>query len=198
MSQRTGTPRAASVGASGADELLRLAQEVVAWYEATIGSVEELVGATQEALERARRQRDGTTLEVRDALARAASLRKRDFNTMMAGILSCQAAREQAVGDMLRGYLREQGALARELREALRTRSPDRNVVLTQLRRMRVRRQEGERNVVASLTALREEQTALVSALRGILSNGDRVTVKRFKAAVRAVATARGPDVART
>ncbi len=172
-----------------AEEMGRLAREVIASYEARVSSVERIIEATHETLEAFRSQREAMRTQLRETLARAASLRRRDFDAMMQGILARQQEREEAVKGTMKRYLQEQKTLAASLREALARGEPQGVGSLKELLEgMTARREEREREVRALLADFRKEQEAQISALQGLLSNGGSVRVKEFKATLKAVA----------
>ena len=110
----------APTGQAGAQaEMVRLAREVIASYEARVSSVEQIIEATHEMLEAFRSQREAMRIQLRETLARAASLRRRDFDAMMQGILVGQEERQERIKEAMRGYLSEHKATAQALKEAL-------------------------------------------------------------------------------
>ncbi|MBI4560914.1 MAG: hypothetical protein HY724_02630 [Candidatus Rokubacteria bacterium] len=168
------------------EEMERLAKEVIASYEARVSSVEQIIEATHEMLETFRSQREAMRVELRETLARAAFLRKRDFDAMMQEILDCQDARERAVKETLREYLTDQRALAAALNEALDG-AEGIGTVRGLLGKIAAKREAGEREVKRLLGEYRRVQEEMAGALGGLLSNGGSVRVKEFKAALRAV-----------
>lgn len=164
----------------------RLVREVIASYEARVSSVEQIIEATHEMLEAFRSQREAMRIRLRETLARAASLRRRDFDAMIQGLLDSQEARERTVKETMRDYLAEQKALAATLRETLA--GADRiEAVKELLGKMGARRAEREREVKGLLAEYRREQEEMVRALEGLLSNGGSVKVREFRAALRAI-----------
>ncbi len=175
------------------EETGRLAQEVIASYEARVAAVEQIIEATHEMLETFRGQREAMRTQLRDTLARAASLRRRDFDAMMHGILVRQEERERAVKETTRGYLREQRALAAALREALAWGEAQRVGSLKELLEViTAKREEREREVRALLAEFQREQEEMAHALGGLLSNGGSIKVKDFKGTLRAIQACHG------
>lgn len=168
------------------EEMEHLVREVIASYEARVSSVERMIDATHEMLETFRRQREAMRAQLGETLARAASLRKRDFDAMMQELLGRQEARENAVKATMREYLTEQMALATALRDALA--GAERiGTIKGLLEKMAARREAREREVTALLAEFQREQEELVGVLRGLLSNGGSVKVKEVKATLRAI-----------
>jgi hypothetical protein len=126
--------------------------------------------------------------QLRETLARAASLRRRDFDAMMQGILARQQEREEAVRGTMKHYLQEQRTLAATLREALARGEAQRIGSLKELLEgMTVRREEREREVRSLLAEFQSEQEEIARALGGLLSNGASLRVKDFKATLRTI-----------
>lgn len=188
-----------------AEEMTHLARQLTASYEARVSSVEQIIAGTHEMLEAFRSQREAMRIQLRETLAGAASLRKRDFDTMMERILARQEARELQIKETMRDYLREQRALAATLQETLsahlgRTQAePARSdveragAVEELLGGIMARRQAREREVRALLAEFQSEQEEIARALGGLLSNGGSPKVKEFKAALKLVHAQRTP-----
>jgi hypothetical protein len=170
------------------EETGRLMREVIASYEARVSSVEQIIEATHEMLEAFRGQREAMRTRLRETLARAASLRKRDFEAMMQELLDSQEARERAVKETMRGYLAEQRTLAAALKEALARGEAERvGTVRELLEGIEAGREKREREVKDLLADYQREQEEMTLALGGFLSNGGSVKVKEFKAALKAI-----------
>lgn len=180
-----------------AEEMATLARQVIASYEARVSSVEQIIEATHEMLEAFRSQREAMRMQLRETLARAASLRRRDFDAMMQGILARQEAREQAIKETMRGYLREQRTLAAALKETLsvctaqagpaRSGAERVGAVEELLGGIMAGRQQREREVRALLAEFQREQEEIARTLGGLLSNGGSLKVKEFKATLKVI-----------
>jgi len=191
------------------EEMRHLARELTASYEARVSSVEQIIAGTHEMLETFRSQREAMRARLREALARGASLRRRDFDAMMEGILARQEAHELQIKETMKDYLREQRVLAATLKEILsahlgRTQTePARSdakrvgTVEELLGGIMAKRQTREREVKALLAEFQREQEEIARALEGLLSNGGSLKVKEFKATLKLVHAHRTPCVAR-
>ena len=170
------------------EEMGRLMREVIASYEARVSSVEQIIEGTHEMLETFRSQREAMRTQLRETLAQAASLRKRDFEAMMRELLDSQEARERAVKETMRGYLQEQREMATTLKEALTGGEAERiGTVKELLEGIEARREKREREVKSLLADYQREQEEITRALGGFLSNGGSVRAKEFKAALKAI-----------
>ena len=171
-----------------AEEMARLARHVIASYEARVSSVEQIIEATHEMLEAFRSQREAMRTQLRDTLAKAASLRRRDFDAMMQAILADQEERQERVKEAMRGYLREHKATAQALKEALAKDEAKRvGTVEELLGEIMARQEKREREVRALLAEFQREQEEMAHALGGLLSNGGSIKVKDFKATLRTI-----------
>lgn len=175
-----------------AEEMKRLAWEIAASYEARVSSVEQIIEATHEMLEAFRGQREAMRTQLRETLARASSLRRRDFDAMMQGILARQEEREKAVKRMVKAYLREQREMAMGLRERLaKSESEGIGDFKAMVEDIRARQLERELEIKTLLAHFRNEQEEVASALRKLLSNGGSMRVKEFKATLQAIQAGR-------
>jgi len=189
-----------------AEEMACLAREVIASYEARVSSVEQIIEATHEMLEAFRSQREAMRTQLRDTLARAASLRRRDFDAMMQAILVRQEERQERIKEAMRGYLSEHKATAQALKEALSLRlgrtqaglpaaqaglgngeAKRIETVEELLGGIMARQEKREREVRALLAEFQREQEEMAHALGGLLSNGGSIKVKDFKATLRTI-----------
>lgn len=170
------------------DDMGHLAREIAASYEARVSSVEQIIEATHEMLEAFRGQREAMRTQLRETLARASSLRRRDFDAMMQGILARQEEREKAVKRMVKAYLREQREMAMGLRERLaKSESEGIGDFKAMVEDIRARQLERELEIKTLLADFRREEEEVTSALRGLLSNGGSMRVSDFKATLRAI-----------
>ena len=187
ISDRDGEPRAEQAGGT-AEEMGRFAQEILASYEARVSAVERIIETTHQMLEALRGQREDLLAQLREALARHASLRKRDFGGMMDEMLARQTEREAAVRRRVTGYLHEQRALASALRVALSPAGTRRIAEVTALLRGMSATQAGRAREIENLLGrFRAEHEEMAQALRGLLGNGGSLKAKDLKAALRTI-----------
>lgn len=170
-----------------ADRMERLAQEVVACYEARISSVEQIIAATHETLDTVRGQREEMRSRLREALAKTASLRKRDFDAMMRGLLSLQEQRQERVKEMVHSYLVAQRTAARSLEEALAGRGTNMVDIAARLRAFGATQEARASELRSALAEFRREQERVTSALGQLLSNGPSIRVMDLKATLKTI-----------
>ena len=102
-----------------ANDLKKIAEEIVLSYEARIGVVKGIVEDTHKMLEDFRQRREEMSKALREALAKSECLRKTDFNNMMGEILAVQLKREENVKQMLADFRKEEEEVAMRLRKLL-------------------------------------------------------------------------------
>jgi len=99
---------------------LKIAKGIVASYETRIKVIQAIVEDTRELLEKFRQRRAEMSQELKGALAKHESLRKKDFDKMMADILSAQSKREENVKQMLVDFQEEEMVVVQNLKDMLK------------------------------------------------------------------------------
>ena len=98
----------------------KIAQDIVASYEARIKVIQATAEDTQKLLEEFREKREKMSQELKGALSQHESLRKKDFDKMMEDILIAQKTREENVKQMLVDFQDEEMKVVKGLREMLK------------------------------------------------------------------------------
>lgn len=102
------------------DNSSEINNSMVASYEARIKTVKALAEDTWKLLEEFRNRRERMCQELKEALAGHESLRKSDFDKMMADILAVQLERGENVKKMLANYEQQEIEVVKNLREMLK------------------------------------------------------------------------------
>ena len=110
-----------------APSVKRVLEEMVVSYEERLQSISSMLdsaraifGEFQESVTDTRQEREKLKIELREALARNKSLRRKDFDAMMNGILLSRDERGREVRSLLSAYLVEQEQMAATLKDNLR------------------------------------------------------------------------------
>ncbi|MCX6340111.1 MAG: hypothetical protein NTX71_09380 [Candidatus Aureabacteria bacterium] len=164
-------------------------------FESLCDTTQQLLKGFEESFLDVHREREYANGELRELLAQNGSLRKRDFDGMMNGVVSAQEEREREVRDLLDGYFDEQREMARMLREQLDElrsslgRGESRRVKEFQetIRRILEKTERRKNEVVGALYEFEKEQQELLASLRGLLAKGDKLQVKDLKMAVQEI-----------
>jgi len=98
----------------------KIAKDIVASYEARIEVVQATVEDTRKLLEEFRIKREKMYQELKEALTKHKSLRKKDFDKMMEDILITQKEREENVKTMLADFQGQEMKVIGNLREMLK------------------------------------------------------------------------------
>jgi hypothetical protein len=166
-------------------------------YEARIQSIGALFEATgqiiqdfQESLLGTRAERERINSQLRENLARNASLRKKDFDRMI-GVISSQIDQsEQEVRELFKRYLSEQARLVQQLREGLREfraalvagRQDKVKELQTLVREILGRQDESKNTVTSKLEQFQQRQQRTSKMLKGLLAMGEKLRIADFKA----------------
>lgn len=142
--------------------LKELAQDIIASYDVRVKIVGEIVKDTHQMMESFKQKREHMAKELREVLAKCESLRKKDFDRMMADIVATQSERESEVKEMLEQFRKEEEMVARKLKNLLKKgeniRIKDFKKMMRDIREEQ-RRRAGEMNTSISnqLERMREE-----------------------------------------
>jgi metal-responsive CopG/Arc/MetJ family transcriptional regulator len=174
----------------------RIVNNVIDSYEIRIQDIESLFSTSlqilegfQEAFLDTKQERNKINTQLRDTLARNESLRRKDFDNMMQGILSIQDQREKEIRNLLHNYLNEQ----KEMAQALRNKFGELKVSLVKGKARRVeefqalikeildRQEVRKKEVVSRLEEFQKEQKAVESRLKDLLAKGRETRIRDFK-----------------
>jgi predicted component of type VI protein secretion system len=171
-------------------------EDVISSYEVRIKSVGSIFDVAHQLLQGfqlsfldGKQERESITAQLRDNLAKVGSLRHKDFDNMMQGVLSTQEEREKEVRDLLEGYLNEQRELAKKLRQDLK--SFRQSLVKGEVRRVQefkkliggilARQKVRKQEITARLKEFRTEQQEMAKKLKQLLAKGRELRIKDFK-----------------
>ena len=168
-------------------QLRKIVEEIVGSYESKVKTVTSLMKEVTERIRTYHREQDLMTTTLREILAKNECLRKKDFDMMMSGIRSQQDKREREVSQMVEDFCDEEEETVAKLKEILTVKSPS---ILEDFKvlkeKMLNRPKERERRVSQMLKGFHRDQEELNTALRMLLEKGPSVSIKDFKAMVKA------------
>ncbi|MDI6776896.1 MAG: hypothetical protein QMD03_06600, partial [Syntrophales bacterium] len=152
-----------------ADDMKRLAKEVVSSYESRISEVGIIIDNTHQILEEFKTKRNEMGSQLKETLAREESLRKKDFDNLMKDILSRQDEREKEVRYLLKTFLEEQKEIAETIKKNL---AEGENVRISDFKKMlqdiQARHKAGENEVRMMLMEFQKEHNEMVESLRSL------------------------------
>jgi len=173
-----------------------IVENIISSYEARIQSIGAIFDTTHQLLQSfensfldTKQERERLNTELRDNLAKNESLRKKDFDNMMQGILSIQERREKEVRDLLKSYLNEQKEMANVLRQDLAKvkdalaegqaqRIKEFQAVIKQIL---AKQDERKEEVTARLNEFQKEQQEMSKRLKELLAKGRELRIKDLK-----------------
>jgi len=176
--------------------LTNIAENIVAAYEARSRSTESLFAATHQILEGfqnsffdTRQEREEINARLRESLSRNESLRKKDFDRMMQGILCAQEERERKVREELNGYLAEQREMIHTLgenlagfKDALAGGEAQRlKEFQIWIQEVLARQDERKNQVTMELKEFQRQQQELARTLKALLAKGRELRIKDLK-----------------
>jgi len=167
-------------------------ESVIDSYEARVKTVGALMKKTAEVLKRFDLEQEEKVGELRDLLAKAESLRRKDFDTLMVKIWARRSEKEEKVSHILDSFLKEQEELVAWLRKVI----ADGNIGLEEFRLLSQnfisRQKQAEGELSRMLRELHLEQEELETGLKQLLQKGEKVRIKDFKAMIKAIQLRQG------
>jgi hypothetical protein len=171
-------------------------ESVISSYEARIQSIDvffetagQIVQDFQESLLNTRTEREKINSQLRDSLARNASLRRKDFDRMMNIISSSVEQSEQEIRQLSRKYLGEQAKLMRQLRESLQEfrdalaegRAEKVRELQILIRAILSKQDECRNKVTSKLEQFQQGQRQTSKMLKELLAMGEKLRIRDFK-----------------
>jgi len=161
---------------------------LVKGYEQRVNAVTEYMGQAADLLAQLGRDQDAMISQVRDTLADQRSLRRRDFDGLLGGVVSERRQRLEALPALIEGFRRAEQGVVAKLRGLLDGSAADvarswpelKNEMLS-LQRTR------ERSVSRALKRVHMEQEELCRGMKGLLAKGERVRIADLKAVAREI-----------
>lgn len=178
------------------EELKSLTENIISSYESRIQSIEGIFDTTHQLLEGfqesfldTKQEREKLSAELRENLVKNESLRRKDFDNMMQGILSTQDEREKEVRYILKNFLNEHKEMAFALREnlskfkdALAKGETERvKEFLAMIKGILARQEERKEEVTSKLKEFQKEQQEMAKRLKELLAKGSQLRIKDLK-----------------
>ncbi len=161
------------------DKIRETAEEMVASYVTRLTAVSQIINDANDLLSKGRDDQSSLEKSLRDILAETSSLRKKDFDEMMAGVMDEQTTREEAIRAALKRFVDEQTALANKLKDELK------NGNIESIRSIQSAIEKGLSQTMQLITDLRNEEQTLLRRLKMLVKMGPKLKVTDFKKAVK-------------
>ncbi|MBI3754129.1 MAG: hypothetical protein HY266_08840 [Deltaproteobacteria bacterium] len=166
---------------------------IVNLYERRMRMVISLIREAVMAAADCSKEQEEMIGQIRDNLANVGCLRRKDFDSHMAGVLARMEKMRKRTKDAAEGFLTEEGKIADEmvniLRKTLACGFTLSVVEILPIVKTEIlpRHHEMEKRLAGVLMEFQMEQTALNIALKDLLFKGERVRIKDLKAMVYAI-----------
>jgi len=178
------------------EEMKNFVKSFVSSYEMRVQSMGAIFDTTHQLLEGfqesfldVKQEREKVSAELREKLAKNESLRRKDFDNMMQGILSTGDEREKEVRNLLRSYLNEQKEMAQVLRERLEKFKD--TLVRGEVQRVKdfqgmfkeilAKQEKRKEEVTSKLKEFQKEQQEMAKRLKEILAKGKELRIRDLK-----------------
>ncbi|MDO9463956.1 MAG: hypothetical protein Q7J67_01465 [bacterium] len=165
-----------------AEEMKNLAQGIVSSYQARVSEVATVMDNAHQILEDFKLKRSEMSSQLRETLANGESLRKKDFDNMMKGILSHQEEREKEVKDLLKTFFEEQKEIAEAIRKNL---AEGESVRISDFKKMlqdiQARQKLRENEVRTTLKEFQEGHREMAESLHSLLNKEESLRIEDFK-----------------
>ena len=159
-------------------------------YKLQVKTITGLINQVIQLLKDFHLEQEELLVELRDLLAQATSLRKRDFDKMIEDIRSHRRLREAEVTQIVENFLREEEAMIAELRSLLNSgQLPTVADFMITKENLLTPQKAREREISTALKNFYLEQEELGSALKRLLSKGDGIRIRDFKKTIKGIQT---------
>jgi len=168
-------------------EFYNIIEEIINSYELKVRPVTSLIRQVVQKIKIFHREQVQMAERLKDILAKNRSLRRKDFETMIADIRIQHDKREIEITHMIENFCKEEEKTVASLREILSGKNPCTLEDFKLLKKkMLDRPKERERRLSRMLKNFHRDQEELAAVLRKLLEKGPAVRVKDFKAMIRA------------
>jgi DNA anti-recombination protein RmuC len=142
-----------------------------------------------QSLNELKKERDNLSSKLCENLAKKGSLRKKDYNTMMSGIIQVMEEKEKEAESQFLGFIEAQKETAQSLKNSLlgikditsqdtSEKISDIKKQLTQISRLQEQRKE---SVIKTFLGFQEMHNRIMACLENLLEKGDLILAKDIK-----------------
>ena len=162
-----------------------VAEDILVSYEKQISTIGILVNNTHGILQESKVALKTLSSQLRETLADSASLRKTDFDHMIAMLESQQEDRHREIMGLLNEFILVHKEAAYRLKGLLSDARSGRMVDFrATLAEIQARQSDAQQQVINQLRVTQDDQEGLKAELQKLLNNGRAVRPKELKAAL--------------
>lgn len=158
-------------------------------FESLLDTIHQILEGFQNSFLDTKQEQENINAQLRENLAQNNSLRKKDFDQMMQGILLTQDERERAVRNLLNIYLNEQKQMVHTLRDNLtKVKNALANGEIEKIeefqagiKEMLTRQEKGREEVTSNLKEFQKEQHQMLTRVKTLLKKGRELRINDLK-----------------
>ena len=184
------------IGIADLKETKETIEDILTSYETRIENLssvfevsQSLIDCLPESLLDNKQGKEKINLQLRDFLAKNDNLRKRDYDKMMASVLSFQEECGEEIKGLVKEYFTEERSVALLLKEALKeckdalTRGEIEKIkhVQSALKTLFTKQEERKSEIVSKLREFQSEQKEIPRQLTELLAKGENLRIRDFK-----------------
>ena len=170
------------------EDLRALANSIIDSYQMRVRTVNGLMDQAYSFLTSFQMELEDMIVRLRDNLAKAESLRKKDFDRMIKDVIERRYQSEQETKQSLALFQEEEEGMIELLRKIVLGGSSSNMQDMAAIKEDISRRQKDrEKNIIKAMKRLQIEQEELRVALRNLLEKGEEVRVKDFRVMIKAL-----------
>jgi len=170
------------------EDLRELANSVIDSYEMRVRTVSTLMNQAYHFLKGFQMELEDMIVRLRDDLARAESLRKKDFDRMISDIIERRRQREEEAEQSLKLFHEQEEEMITRLRKIIlggnRSSLEDIEAIKEDIYR---RQKEREKRIIKALKCFQIEQEELRVGLKRLLSKREGIKIKDFRTMLKSV-----------
>ena len=168
------------------ENMIGAIQDIIVSYEARVSTIGAVIGTTYGVMQESKAALGRVNSQLRETLAGSASLRRKDFDNMVAEVEAGQEERHQEIGGLLTEFVLVQKVTASRLKDLLAGVQAGRQVDFkTTLSDIQDQQEGVQDRVIGRLRACQDQQDGFVAELHRLMASGRSITAKDFKAALR-------------
>ena len=175
------------------EDLKALAHSILDSYEMRVRTVNGLMDQAYHFLKSFQMEVEDMIVRLRDNLAKAESLRKKDFDRMISDVMEQRGKCEEEAEQSLKLFqVQEEGMIGRLRKIILQGNRSGLEDIEAIKADISTRQKEREKDIIKALKRFQIEQEELRVALKNLLSKGEQVKVKDFKVMLRSLRAQQG------
>ena len=175
------------------ENLRDLANSIIDSYEMRVSTVSTLMNQAYNFLKSFQTELEDMIFRLRDNLAKAESLRKKDFDRMISDIIEGRRVNKEEARQGLKLFQEQEEEMITRLRKIILNGKgssvEDINVIKDDISG---RQKEREKSIIKALKCFQIEQEELMTALKNLLSKGEEVKLKDFRIMLKSLRAQQG------